>query len=67
LVVSGAIIGKTVTATLLVHEQFTDFHYLGAFAASLVLAVLSFILLLVMEFVKHHSKSERIRKLEKAF
>ena len=45
LVVSGAIINKTQTATLYVHQQFTDFNYTGAFAAAMVLAMISFIIL----------------------
>ena len=52
LVVSGSIIGKTQTATLLIHQEFTDFHYAGAFTASLVLAVVSFCLLVAMELIK---------------
>jgi sulfate transport system permease protein len=52
LVVSGSIIGKTQTATLHIHQEFTDFHYAGAFAASLVLAIVSFCLLVIMELMK---------------
>jgi len=52
LVVSGSIIGRTQTATLFIHQEFTDFHYAGAFAASLVLAIVSFCLLVIMELMK---------------
>jgi sulfate transport system permease protein len=52
LIVSGSIIGKTQTATSYIHQQFTDFHYAGAFAASLVLAVASFIMLVTMELAR---------------
>jgi sulfate transport system permease protein len=52
LVVSGAIIGKTQTATLFIHQEFTDFHFQGAYAAALVLAVASISLLLLMEAFK---------------
>jgi sulfate transport system permease protein len=52
LIVSGSIIGKTQTATSYIHQQFTDFHYAGAFSASLVLAVVSFIMLVTMELVR---------------
>ena len=45
LVVSGSIINKTQTATLLIHDQFTSFNYAGAFSASLVMAVISFVIL----------------------
>jgi sulfate/thiosulfate transport system permease protein len=52
LVVSGSIIGKTQTATLHIHQEFTDFHYLGAFSASLVLAAVSFLMLICLELIK---------------
>lgn len=52
LIVSGSIIGKTQTATSYIHQQFTDFHYAGAFSASLVLAVASFIMLVAMELIR---------------
>jgi sulfate transport system permease protein len=51
LVVSGSIINKTQTATLHIHDQFTDFNYAGAFSASLVLALLSFVLLCFIQFI----------------
>jgi len=52
LVVSGSIIGRTQTATLHVHQEFNDFHFQGAFSASLVLAAVSFSLLIIMELLK---------------
>jgi sulfate transport system permease protein len=52
LIVSGSVIGRTQTATLHIGQEFTDFHYAGAFAASLVLAAVSFCLLVVMETFK---------------
>jgi sulfate transport system permease protein len=52
LVLSGSIIGSTQTATLHVHQEFNDFHFQGAFSASLVLAVVSFSLLIIMELLK---------------
>ena len=54
LVVSGSIIGRTQTATLHIHQEFNDFHFQGAFSASLVLAAASFLLLIIMELVKKH-------------
>ena len=51
LVVSGSIINKTQTATLHIHDQFTDFNYAGAFAAALVLATISFIVLNAIQFI----------------
>lgn len=49
LVVSGSIINKTQTATLRIHDQFTDFNYSGAFSAALILAVVSFLLLNIIQ------------------
>jgi len=51
LVVSGSIINKTQTATLRIHDQFTDFNYAGAFSAALVLAILSFIILNFIQYL----------------
>ena len=52
LVVSGAIINRTQSATLYVHQKFTDFDYGGAFTASVVLALVSFITLIVMQYIQ---------------
>ena len=52
LVVSGNLIGKTQTATLYIHEKIESFRPEGAYAASLVLAALSFVLLVGMEAVR---------------
>ncbi len=49
LVVSGNIINKTQTATLYIHEEFTDFNFVGAYSASFLLALISFIILIVMQ------------------
>jgi sulfate transport system permease protein len=49
LVVSGNLIGQTQTATLYVHDGIESFRPEGAYAASLVLAALSFVMLLGME------------------
>lgn len=51
LVVSGSIINKTQTATLHIHQEFTDFNYAGAFSAAVVLAVCSFLILTTMQHV----------------
>jgi sulfate transport system permease protein len=51
IVVSGSIINRTQTATLHIHQQFVDFNYAGAFSASLVLALLSFIILILMHVI----------------
>ncbi len=60
LVVSGSIIGLTQTATLHIHQEFTDFHFESAFAASLVLAALSVFILAAMEIVKKRLESKGI-------
>lgn len=57
LVVSGSIINKTQTATLMIHDQFTGFNYAGAFSAAMVLAVVSFIILNVIHIV--YEKKEK--------
>jgi len=51
LVVSGSIINKTQTATLRIHDQFTDFNYAGAFSAALLLAAASFFLLNFIHYI----------------
>lgn len=53
LVVSGNVLGRTQTATLHVHDQIESFHPEGAYAASVVLAGASFVLLVGMETVRH--------------
>ncbi|MCX6640438.1 MAG: sulfate ABC transporter permease subunit [bacterium] len=56
LVVSGNIIKRTQTATLHIHQEFTDFNYQGAFSASIVLGGISFVLLLLTELWKRKQK-----------
>lgn len=51
LVVSGNIIKKTQTATLHIHQEFTDFNYAGSFSAAIVLAFISFIILVSMQVI----------------
>ncbi|MBX6314948.1 MAG: sulfate ABC transporter permease [Isosphaeraceae bacterium] len=52
LVVSGNILGRTQTATLYVHDSIESFHPEGAYAASVVLAGVSFVLLIGMETLR---------------
>jgi sulfate transport system permease protein len=54
LVVSGNVIGHTQTATLYIEEGIESFHPEGAYAASLVLAAFSFILLIGMDLTRKH-------------
>ena len=52
LVVSGNVIGQTQTATLYIHDGIESFHPEGAYAASLVLAAVSFVLLIGMDAIR---------------
>lgn len=52
LVVSGNILGRTQTATLYIHDTIEGFHPEGAYAASVVLAGISFVLLIGMEVLR---------------
>jgi sulfate/thiosulfate transport system permease protein len=52
LVVSGNILGRTQTATLYIHETIEGFQPEGAYAASVALAGISFVLLIGMEVVR---------------
>ena len=51
-VVSGKLAGQTQTATLLVEDRFQAFDLTGAYAASLVLALLALLTLLSMNLLK---------------
>jgi sulfate transport system permease protein len=51
-VVSGRIVGKTETMTLHVEERYQSFDYVGAYAASVVLALLAVATLVAMSFLK---------------
>ncbi|MGO8902607.1 MAG: sulfate ABC transporter permease [Isosphaeraceae bacterium] len=59
LVVSGNVIGHTQTATLYIQEGVESFHPEGAYAASLVLAAISFILLVGMDFIRNRLEGGR--------
>ena len=52
LVVSGNILGRTQTATLYIHDGIESFNTEGAYAASLLLAGVSFVLLIGMETLR---------------
>jgi sulfate transport system permease protein len=52
LVVSGNILGRTQTATLYIHDGIESFNTAGAYAASVLLAAVSFVLLIGMEFLR---------------
>jgi sulfate transport system permease protein len=57
LVVSGNILGRTQTATLYVHDTIESFHPDGAYAASVVLAGFSFVLLIAMEAARRRTSA----------
>lgn len=62
LVVSGNLIGQTQTATLYVHDGIESFHTEGAYAASLVLAAVSFVLLVGMDLLRHRLEAKEGRR-----
>lgn len=59
LVVSGNVIGHTQTATLYIEEGVESFHPEGAYAASLALAAVSFILLVGMDLIRKRLEGGR--------
>jgi sulfate transport system permease protein len=52
LVVSGNILGRTQTATLYIHDGIESFNTEGAYAASVLLAGFSFVMLVAMEALR---------------
>jgi sulfate transport system permease protein len=63
LVVSGNLIGRTQTATLAIHDGIESFRPEAAYAASLVLAAISFVLLLGMDVTRRYLESHKEAKL----
>ena len=59
LVISGNLIGQTQTATLYIHDSIEQAHPEGAYAASLVLAAVSFVLLIGMEALRRRVDRRR--------
>jgi sulfate transport system permease protein len=55
--VSGRLIGKTQTATLVVEERFQNFDQTTAYAVSVTLAIVAILILVVINVVrpKEHS------------
>ncbi len=58
LVVGGAVIGRTETATLYIFRALDEREYVGAYTASVVLAVLSFVVLIGMELLRKRTEVE---------
>ena len=63
LVVSGNLIGNTQTATLYIHDGIESFHTEGAYAASLVLAAMSIVLLVGMDAIRKHLDAREGKRL----
>jgi sulfate transport system permease protein len=55
LVVSGGVSRLTETSTLFIFRSLDDRNYVGAYAMSVVLAAVSFIILMLIEFFKKRS------------
>jgi len=56
-VVSGRIAGKTATATLFVEDRYQSFDLIGAYAASVVLALMAVSVLLVMNLLRRKERT----------
>ncbi len=59
LVVGGAIIGRTETATLFIFRALDERQTIGAYSASVVLAVVSFVVLIGMELLRRRTEAEQ--------
>ncbi len=51
LVVSGNIINQTQSATIYIHDQFTDLNMVGAFSASFFLLIISLLFVFIINFI----------------
>jgi len=56
LVVSGGVRGYTETSTIFIFRSLDDRNYVGANAMAVVLAAISFVVLLAIEFVKKRTE-----------
>jgi sulfate/thiosulfate transport system permease protein len=59
LVVSGGVRGSTETSTLFIFRSLDDRNYVGANAMAVVLAAISFVILMVIEFFKKRTEQTR--------
>ncbi|HYP28527.1 MAG TPA: sulfate ABC transporter permease subunit [Blastocatellia bacterium] len=59
LVVSGGVSGLTETSTLFIFRSLDDRNYVGAYSMALVLALISFTILMLMEFFKNRTGEGR--------
>ncbi len=62
LVVSGNILGRTQTATLYIHDGIESFNNEGAYAASVLLAGVSFVMLIGMELLRKRVEAHERRE-----
>jgi sulfate transport system permease protein len=60
LVVSGNILGRTQTATLYIHDGIESFNTQGAYAASVLLAGVSFVMLIGMELLRKRVEAHEV-------
>jgi sulfate transport system permease protein len=61
LIVSGLLQGKTETATLFIFRAYEERQVPAAYVVALLLAAVSVIILLVIEFLRHRQERERAR------
>ncbi len=59
LVVSGGVSNLTETATLFIFRSLDDRNYVGAYAMSVVLAAISFVILMLIEFFKKRTEENQ--------
>jgi sulfate transport system permease protein len=59
LVVSGGVRGSTETSTLFIFRSLDDRNYVGANAMAVVLAAISFVILMAIEFFKKRTEQTR--------
>lgn len=62
LVLGGSISGQTQTATTFIHDAFEERQVAGAYGMSVLLALMSVLLLLLLEWVKSRKQSARPRQ-----
>ena len=61
LVVSGGVKGYTETSTIFIFRSLDDRNYIGANAMAVLLATISFVILLLIEFFKNRTEKTELR------
>jgi sulfate/thiosulfate transport system permease protein len=64
LVVSGGVRGSTETSTLFIFRSLDDRNLVGANAMAVVLAAISFVILMVIEFLKKRTEHARVSQVD---